>query len=275
MGWLPRPDGSRDRRIEDPTNLWIVHLAGRLLLPAALRLRLSANLLSLAGFGFGAAAAAADWHWRDWRMASAGFAFCLAWLIADGLDGMVARATRTESAAGRFLDGACDHAVFLLLYLTLAASIASPDGWALALAAGAAHAVQATLYEGERTRFHRRLRGEFAPERPPGDRNPFVRAYDRVAGSFDVLAAPLDRALAAAADPWRATGAYVRGAVPPLRLMALLTNNVRVIGIYLACLAGDPRLFWWAELVPLSIVALAGIAWHRRAERQVLRSFAA
>jgi hypothetical protein len=271
MGWLPPPDGSRDRRIEDPTNLWIVHLAGRLLLPAALRLRLSANALSLAGFGFGAAAAAAYWHWRDWRMASAGFALCLAWLIADGLDGMVARATRTESPAGRFLDGACDHAVFLLLYVTLAASIQDAEAWVLAVAAGAAHAVQATLYEGERMRFHRRLRGDFAPARPAATRNPFVRAYDRVAGSLDSLAAPLDRKLERAADPGAAAEDYARRALPPLRLMALLTNNVRVILIYLACLAGDPRLYWWIELVPLSILAVSGIVWLRVAERQILR----
>ena len=31
----PPPDGSRDRRIEDPSNLWLIHPAGRALLPRA------------------------------------------------------------------------------------------------------------------------------------------------------------------------------------------------------------------------------------------------
>jgi hypothetical protein len=54
--------------------------------------------------------------------------------------------------------------------------------------------------------------------------------------------------------------------------MALLSNNMRVLLIWLACLAGDPRWFWWAELGPLTLVAVAGIAWHRRVERELLRA---
>lgn len=273
---LALPDGSRDPRIEDPTNLWLVHLAGRLLLPFALRARLSANAVSLAGFGFGAAAAWAYSGWADWRMACLGLALCVAWLIADGLDGMIARATGTASALGRFLDGLCDHVVFVLLYVALAHSIGTGQGWALAVAAGIAHAVQATLYEGERTRFHRRLRGDPGPAgEQPAVRNLLVRGYDSVAGSLDRLAAPFDRILRSAGDPKRLGESYGRRAAPALRLMALLSNNVRVIAIYLACVAGDPRLFWWFELLPLSALAVAGILWHRRVEKRMLAESAA
>src|SRR3954470_7623768 len=41
--WLPPPDGSRDRRVDDPTNVWVVHLAGRMLLPLAIKARIPAN----------------------------------------------------------------------------------------------------------------------------------------------------------------------------------------------------------------------------------------
>jgi hypothetical protein len=54
--------------------------------------------------------------------------------------------------------------------------------------------------------------------------------------------------------------------------MALLTNNMRVLILYLACLAGNPRLFWWIELGPLTLVAAAGILWHRRVEAAVARA---
>jgi hypothetical protein len=264
--WLPPPDGSRDLRTEDPTNPWVVHLAGRMLLPLALRLRIPANAVSLAGFAFGAAAA---WAYLDWRhRATLGFLLCLAWLIADGLDGMIARATGTASALGRFLDGVCDHAVFVLLYLALASAL---DAWALALAAGAVHAVQSTLYEGERVRFHRRVRGEAAEASPPS-RNPLLRLYDSVAGSLDRAAAPFDAALASAPDPLAFGTRYGDRAWPPLRLMALLSNNMRVLLICLACLAGDPRWFWWAELGPLTLIAVARILWHRRVERELLAS---
>lgn len=271
--WLVRPDGSRDRRIEDPTNLWIVHLAGRLLLPLALRWRVPANPVSVAGLLFGVAAAFAFSRWSDWRLASLAFLLCLAWLIADGLDGMIARATGTASAFGRALDGLCDHAVFLLLYLSLAASLGTAQGWALAFAAGAAHAIQATLYEGERTRFHRRIAGDPGGRPAPVTRNVLVRWYDRVAGSLDRMAAPFDRLLAASPDPPALGGIYGRRAVPPLRLMVPLSNNMRVLALYFACLTGDPTLFWWFELFPLTVIALAGIAWHRHIEAQLVRDY--
>lgn len=269
---LAPPDGSRDPRTEDPTNLWIVHPAGRLLLPLALRWRISANAVSVAGLVFGTAAAWSYSRWPDWRFASLGFVLSVAWLIADGLDGMIARATFTASAVGRFLDGLCDHAVFVLIYVTLALWIGTAEGWVLAIAAGTAHAIQATLYEGERTRFHRRIRGDAGRLKLPPPRNIFVRGYDALAGSLDRMAEPFDRALEAAAEPKGLGELYGRSAAPALRLMALLSNNVRVIAIYAACLAGNPRLFWWLELILLSAIAVAGIRWHRRIETRLVGS---
>ena len=272
--WLLPPDGSRDRRIEDPTNLFVVHLAGRALLPFALRLGISANSVSLAGLILGAGGAAAFFHWSDWRYTSLGFGLGVLWLIADGLDGMIARATGTASAFGRFLDGLCDHGVFLLIYLSLAASIGTASAWGLAIAAGAAHAVQSTLYEGERTRFHRRLRGGAgsAPAQPSG--NLLVRLYDWVAGLFDGLSDVFDRSLRAAADRDALAEAYGRRASAPLRLMALLSNNMRLILIYLACLVGDPRWFWMIELTLLSLVLGVGLVWLRNIEKTMVETAA-
>ncbi len=268
---VPPPDGSRDLRTEDPTNIWFVHLVGRLLLPAALRLGIPANMLSLTGLALGIAASFAYTGWPDWRIASLGFALSVGWLIADGMDGMVARATGTTSAAGRILDGICDHAVFAFLYIFLAWSIGRPDAWLLGSAAAVAHALQSTLYEGERGRFHRRIRGDAGGVRPTPSRNPLVRLYDSVAGSLDRLAEPLDRLIRGAEDPRRIGDLYGRRAAPTLRMMALLSNNMRVIIIYLACLAGDPRWFWWIELVPLSAIAAFGIWRHRRIEAALVR----
>ena len=52
-------DQSRDRRIEDPTNLWVIHPASRALLPFAVRRGISANSVSLVGLALGALAALA------------------------------------------------------------------------------------------------------------------------------------------------------------------------------------------------------------------------
>jgi CDP-diacylglycerol--serine O-phosphatidyltransferase len=265
--WLPPPDGSRDPRVEDPTNRWVVHLAGRMLLPLALKARIPANAVSVAGFAMGIGAALAYLGWRDPALATLGLLLSVCWLIFDGLDGMIARASGTASALGRFLDGVCDHGVFLFLYLALGASIDTPQAWITGAVAGLVHGIQANLYESERIRYHRRLRGDPGGEAPPASRNWLVRLYDRVASSLDRLAAPFDRALAAAPDRRAFAAAYAERAAPALKLMALLTNNARVIIIYAACLAGDPRLFWWLELGPLTAVAIAGIVWHRRVER--------
>jgi phosphatidylglycerophosphate synthase len=258
-------DQSRDPRIEDPTNLWVIHRAARALLPLALKHGVSANAVSLVGLGFGTLAAMCYLGWRDWRLASLGFLFCIFWLIADGLDGSIARATGTASAFGRFMDGLCDHGVFVLLYLALGFSLGMAEAWLLMVVAGAAHALQSSLYEGERARYHRRRRGELMPPRLPSA-NPLVRIYDAVANSLDRAAAPFEQKLAGAVDKPRLIDRYLSSAVPPMKLQALLSGNVRVMAIYVACLAGTPALFWWFEIIILSAVALTGILWHRHAE---------
>lgn len=271
---LAPPDGSRDPRTEGPTNLWLIHPAGRLLLPLALKTRISANAVSVMGLLFGMAAAYSFLRWTDWRWATSGFFLCAAWLIADGLDGMIARATRTASALGRALDGLCDHGVFFLLYVAVILSLGTAEAWILGVAAGVVHAVQSNWFEAERTRFHRRVKGDFEAKPPPPVRNVLVRLYDTILGSFDRLAEPFDRAAARLRDPSLVIETYGRKAAPVLRFMSPLSNNARVIILYLACLAGDPRLFWWAELAPLSVIAFAGIFWHRRVEAALVREAA-
>ncbi|MDT8759466.1 CDP-alcohol phosphatidyltransferase family protein [Sphingomonas psychrotolerans] len=267
----PPPDGSRDRRIEDPTNLWIIHPAGRRLLPWAIARGISANSVSVVGLILGALAAAAYANWHNWSFVVLGLFLSTGWLIADGLDGMIARATGTASALGRALDGICDHGVFALLYVALAWSIGTPQGWILATAAGVAHAVQSSLYEGERTRFHRRCKG-LPAAKPEPSRNPLVRLYDFVAGSIDRIAFRFDAALAQSPDPVAFGRAYGEAAAAPMGLMRLLTANVRVLAIFLACNSADPRLFFWFELLPLTVILIAGLVWHRHVETRLLRS---
>jgi len=271
----PPPDGSRDRRIEDPTNLWIIHPAARALLPWAVEHRVSANLVSVIGLCLGVMAAMAYAQWHDWRFALVGLALSIGWLIADGLDGMVARATNTASALGRVLDGVCDHGVFILIYVVIATSIGTGEGWAWALGAGAAHMVQSSLYEGERARFHRRARGQARGALVAGSGNPVVRAYDWIATFIDRASTRFDSLFEDRTLAPQLAAAYSARAAGPMRLMILLTANVRVYAIFLACLAGDPRWFWWFELVPLFLVTAVGILWHRHIEASLLRQFTA
>ncbi len=270
--WLPPPDGSRDPRVEDPTNHWVVHLAGRMLLPLALKARISANLVSVAGLAVGTAAAVSYLGWRDPALATLGFLLTIAWLVFDGLDGMVARATATASPLGRFMDGLCDHGVFLILYLALGASIDTPEAWITGTIAGFVHGFQANLFESERGRYHRRVRGDPGSEAPPPSPNAAMRLYDTIAGSLDRVAGRFDRALAAAPDPRALAATYGDRAAPALKLMNLLNANARIVALYAACLAGDPMLFWWWTLGPLTVVTAAGLIWHRRIEARLAAS---
>ena len=199
-----------------------------------------------------------------------GLVLCIGWLVADGLDGMIARATGTASAVGRILDGLCDHGVFVMIYVALALSIGTGRGWLLACTAGAAHAVQSNLYEAERARFHRRLRGEAEPVRYDTLGNPAVRFYDFFAHGLDSLAARFDEALRVSGDRIGNGMRYGIAAAPAMKAMSLLSANVRVAAIFLACLAGSPKSFWWFELVPLTMVALLTIMWHRLIERRLV-----
>jgi CDP-diacylglycerol---serine O-phosphatidyltransferase len=262
----PPPDGSRDRRIEDPTNLWVIHPAARRLLPVALAWRVSANAVSLIGLALGIAAATAYWQWANPIAALLGVLLSIGWLIADGLDGMVARATGTTSAFGRLLDGVCDHGVFVLIYVTIATQIGTGEGWALAVTAGAAHVAQSSLYEAERARFHRRVRGDSGDVRPARAGGLVERLYDSISHGIDRLADPFDRLLRASNDPVRLGAAYGDRAAPAMKMMAVQSANVRVFAIFLACLAGNPRLFWWFEIVPLTALLAISLFWHRRVE---------
>ncbi|HEX8511477.1 MAG TPA: CDP-alcohol phosphatidyltransferase family protein [Allosphingosinicella sp.] len=272
--WLPPPDGSRDLRVEDPTNQWVVHLAGRMLLPLALKARVSANMVSVAGLAVGTAAAVSYLGWRDPALATLGFLLTIGWLVFDGLDGMVARAAGTASPLGRFMDGLCDHGVFLILYLALGASIDTQEAWITGTIAGFVHGFQSNLYEGERARYHRRVLGDPAEEAPAPAPNAAMRLYDRLAGSLYRLAGRFDRALASAPDPRALAGAYGDRSAPALKLMNLLNANARIIALYAACLAGDPMLFWWWTLGPLTLLTAAGLIWHRRIESRLAERLA-
>jgi hypothetical protein len=240
-----------------------------MLLPLALKARVPANAVSVAGLATGTGAALAFLGWRDPGLATLGLLLCTLWLVFDGLDGMVARATGTASALGRFLDGVCDHGVFLILYLALGAAIDTPEAWVTGTIAGLVHGVQANLFESERVRYHRRVRGDPRIEAPPPSPNALMRLYDRLAGSLDRVAGRFDRALAAAPDRRALAAAYGDRAAPALRLLNLLNANMRILALYAACLAGDPMLWWWWELGPLTAVTAAGLIWHRRVEARL------
>jgi phosphatidylglycerophosphate synthase len=240
--------------IEDPSNLWLVHPLSDRLLPLALRLGIHPNTVSFTGMGFGALAGAFYWHWQNPWAVLAGFLCMTAWHIMDGLDGKLARASGKASPLGRLIDGLCDYMVFLLVLLPIALTFADwPPVVALAVLSGGCHAIQSAWYEGEREAWKRRARGVFSVEPRATARFWGERLYNAAEARLGGGAKAVDAKLMA--DPAQLE-AYLRTTAPHLRRLSLLSANNRTIAIALACLAGNPLLYWLWEIGALSIAAL-------------------
>ncbi|MEY2884868.1 MAG: hypothetical protein RL490_2592 [Pseudomonadota bacterium] len=251
--------------IEDPSNLWLVHpLADRLLAPA-LKAGIHPNTVSFTGMALGALAGWCYIHWQQPLAVLAGFILMIGWHVMDGLDGKLARASGKASPLGRLIDGVCDYLVFILVLVPLALSFADWQATlALALVSGACHAMQSAWYEGEREAWKRRARGIFGVE-PRTARFWGEKLYNDFEAKFGSATRPIDKVLAAHPDR---LPAYLDATAPLVRRLSILSANNRTIVIALACLAGDPRYYWYWEIAVLSVVALLMAANLRRAEAQ-------
>lgn len=260
---------SRPKEIEPWSNRLVVHRASAALLPVAIRLGISPNSVTIAGFLLGIVAAFAYFHWREPFFATAGFLLMIGWHIMDGLDGALARATGRSTPFGRLLDGIADYSTFVAVNIALVLTM--PD-WrkalAMAVVSGIAHIFQSMFYEAERETYIRRVRGNFQAsarsqaggmvemlynkgEALLGNR---TRAFDRV-----IADTPMDRR-SKPVEAWRAKAA------PRMMLLSPLSANGRTIAIWVACMAGSPAYYWAWETVALTILALAGGAYLRQSE---------
>lgn len=257
-------EAARPTLIEDPTNRWFVHPISSSLLAPALRLGLHPNTVSIAGMLCGAMAGFCYWHWRDPRWVLAGFTCMIGWHILDGLDGKLARASGKATPLGRVIDGVCDYLVFFCVLIPIALSFPNWQATlALGMVAGAFHGVQAGWYQGEREGWKRRARGVFTPETRKPTGLWIENNYNKLEAHFSAGTPAVDAMLRA--DP-QALPLYLTITAPIVRAMALLSTNSRTVTIALACLAGDPRLYWYWEIAGLTLIALA-LAWRlRRAE---------
>jgi phosphatidylglycerophosphate synthase len=260
---------ARPPQIEDPSNLWLVHPLSDRLLPAALRLGIHPNSVSFAGMGFGALAGLCYWHWQQPAAVIAGFLMMVAWHVMDGLDGKLARASGKASPLGRLIDGVCDYLVFLFVLLPLALWFADWATLAVAVVGGACHAVQAAWYEGEREGWKRRARGSFAGETRVPTGSTLETVYNWVESHLGSGTRAIDRALAA--DP-ALLPAYLAATAPAVRRLSILSANNRTIALALACLAGNPRLYWYWEIVVLSLAALGLAVALRRRETTITKA---
>lgn len=203
----------------------------------------------------------------------------MAWHILDGADGDLARLTGRSSANGELVDGICDYAGHIVLYVTMGAIAAGQlggMGWALMWAAGASRVVQAAHYEGTRRQYQLAVYGTpWMGSRAPVPhakrrRHPFVAYYLWLTG----LIVPHGTALQEAVQD-AATCAPIRVAMRQhgkalFARIGLLSANYRTLAVGAAMLAGRPQWYFLFEVVVLGTVLIASLAQVRRIMLTVL-----
>lgn len=258
-----QPDRARPAEIEPWTNRVFIHRFSVALLPVATRTGLSPNAISVAGLLCGLGAAFAYVHWRDPLMATFGLVLMIAWHICDGLDGKLARATGKSSDFGRLLDGVCDYATFVVVYLALALTSDIPAATVpLALLAGAAHALTSLHYEAERSLFIARANSGGTEIHPAAS---IERGYIDLQERATRGSATFDTTATASARQQ-----YVREAAPMLKLLSFESANTRTILIWLTALAGAPWLFWVIELTVLPLLSVLVARRLRALEKRLI-----
>jgi phosphatidylglycerophosphate synthase len=262
-------DIARPIEIEPFSNRYGIHRLAVAMLPLAVRLGVHPNSVTLVGLGFGLMAGLAYLNWTDWRFATLGLLFMLAWHVMDGLDGKLARATGKTSDFGRLLDGIADYATFVAVNLALAFT---HENWklalTLALVSGAFHALQSQFYEGERATYIRRCAGRFVAVERTATGGAAERLYNRGEALLGNRTRAFDAQLAAAstAEQARLLAAWRPRAARVLHLMGPLSANGRTFAIWLAAMAGAPMLYWAWEILALTLLALAAARALRQAE---------
>ena len=286
----------RTSEIEEPTNRLLIHPLSRALVTRFARWGVSPNAVSLGGLALGTGAAAAYLEYERWPMVLLGFALMVGWHVMDGADGQLARLTGRTSEIGRALDGLADHGTFVLVYLALGWASAEAQGswvWALAVAAGASHAVQASTYEAQRYAYDFWVQGKASARIPTPDE--FRREIEGARGAawalgkLHLLYLTVQHRTGAATGPAHALltaeaarpggGARVaqayRGAhLEGVRRWNLLCSNYRTVAIAVACLVGSPVWFFLFEVVVLNAVFVGLLAMQRRNDRALVARLA-
>lgn len=278
----------RHSELEDPLNRWLYHpLAGRLahlLRPTGV----TPNAVSFLGM-VAIVAAAGAYSWLAWPVgALVGLMLHMSWHVLDGADGDLARMTGKASANGELVDGVCDYAGHVALYIALAAFLDDWLGlgaWLLSTAAGASHIVQNNHYETMRRSYLWWAYDIPWLRTPASDARETLRRpgwfhfvfgwmatdYLRLAQALGPRAGLVDRVFDAHAQDPECIAAFRRhirergSSLLPYR--AWLGANFRTVLLGASMLAGGPLLFFLGEVIALNLLLVASTRRKARIDR--------
>jgi hypothetical protein len=288
----PDPSAGRPAELQDPLNRFVYHpLAARLARLLA-RGPISPNAVSVAGMllVWGAALA---YTRLDWPVAVlCGFALHLSWHVVDGADGDLARLTGKASPTGELVDGVCDYAGHVGLYLALAAMLDDQIGgwaWLLASAAGASHIAQTNHAESQRRYYlwwaygvpwlkHARAQGNAVFAGRSWFSRLFgwmARDYLKLADAMTPYSATIDTAIERVKDDPARIGQVRRlvrrSSRRSLAFQKLLGPNPRAILLGISMAFATPLYFFLAEAVLLNLLLVLSVRHHNRSGQRMAR----
>ena len=276
----------RTSEIEEFTNFYFIHPLAGWLTPLLAAMHVSPNAVSLTGMLFGILAGFAYCHYLHLPWAVAGFILMLAWHVMDGADGQLARLTHSQSEFGKVLDGICDYVTFIAVYVGLASVLSRQYGawmWALVVAAGGCHAVQASAYEAQRQEYSFWGHGRASMKLPDLDvalpdtvapspllwlMNFLYRHYVRlqwaVSGADPAFHRRMLEILGREPERSEAIRARYRAVFAPvLRRWSILSANYRTLGIFVCAAFKVPQYYFGFEIVGFSTILVALLSGHR------------
>ncbi|WP_420381175.1 CDP-alcohol phosphatidyltransferase family protein [Novosphingobium sp.] len=300
-GPIKRPN--RPRELQDSLNHYVYHPLAWRLARALAPTPVTPNMVSVAGGLFVVAAGIVYWWGPVWGLgwpfaALLGLALHMTWHVVDGADGDLARLTGRSSPLGELIDGICDYAGHVALYLMLAAIMGPVLGWGWAwfwvLAGGASHVAQANFVEVQRRFYQYWTYGTpwlnnatqadaalFKDKRGVSwILRGFVLGYLRLASGMSpntmIIDAAVNRAIAADQAGDGTALAQIRAAVqreqrPLLFMLKFLGPNPRAIVLGVSMLIGSPLWYFVYQVLALNVLLFVAVRREDAAALRVVR----
>ncbi|WP_421851465.1 CDP-alcohol phosphatidyltransferase family protein [Novosphingobium sp.] len=283
----------RAREMQDALNHYLYHPLAWQLARLLASTPITPNMVSVFGGLMVVAAGAVYWSTTGPLWALLGMLLHMSWHVVDGADGDLARITGRTSPLGELVDGICDYASHIILYVLLALVLTRTFGsgwaWFWTLAAGASHIVQANHVEVQRRFYQHWTYGTpwlhnssgneqvlFSDKRGVGWLlRAFVAGYLRLAAGMSPNALRIDAAVikAMANDP--ALLARIRAEVqreqrPLLGMLRYLGPNPRAILLGISMIAGSPLWYFLYLSVALNLLLMLSVRLHDAAAGRVV-----
>ncbi len=295
MPVLPTESNYKDRDTEEFLDIYFYRPVGSVLALSARRLGMTPNAVTVLSMVVGVAAGHL-FYYRSLKLTALGILLFILSDALDSADGQLARLTGVKSMYGRILDGLAGNIVFISVYLHICLRYVAEGSsmwiFALALAAGFFHSLQAALADFYRNIYLLIVRGAGVGEidgldviqdryRQLNWKHHFkakllllfylghIHEQEAIARQTMTLRAAVTTRYGTAI-PRELRTEYQRVNQPMIKYYNLLTINTRVIVLFICLLLGVPYLYFVFELVVLNLLFLFVIVRQEQTSQTLL-----